>query len=345
MKNITVMGAGGWGIALANLLNGAGHKVALAAYFGEEARLLRDERGNDKLLPGVRIPDAVEITDFEGAGGYVRRSDVIVCASPSPAVGSTVSCVAPYLNEGQLIVNVSKGLDEKRLLRLSQVIEDVSRVPRVAVLSGPSHAEELARGVPTTIVASSRHADVADRVQDIFMTPVLRVYTNPDIIGVELGGALKNIIALAVGITDGLGLGDNSKAAIMTRGLAEISRLGVAMGADPFTFSGLSGMGDLVVTCTSVHSRNRRAGILLGQGYSAEETLKSVGMVVEGINTARAALLLAREYGVEMPITAEVNNVLFGGLDVKTAVRNLLGRDKKSEISSTLLSHPRTSAL
>ena len=339
MKNITVMGAGGWGIALAKLLAGAGHDVALAAYLDEEVKQLAETRENPKLLPGVKIPDSVRVTGFGGAGDFVRRAGVIVCASPSIAVESTVARIKPFLNDGQIIVNVAKGLDEKRLLRLSEVIENVSGLSRVAVLSGPTHAEEVAAGVPSTIVAASRHEGVAEAVQDIFMTPLFRVYTNPDVVGVELGGALKNIIALAVGIADGLGYGDNAKAAIMTRGLAEISRLGRACGADAFTFSGLSGMGDLIVTCTSVHSRNRRAGILLGRGFTPEETLKQVGMVVEGINTARAAMLMARKYNVELPITAEINNVLFNGLDVATAVRNLLARDKTSEISSTLLSH------
>ena len=261
----------------------------------------------------------------------VKNSDMIVFAVPSKAVRETAKRFFPYVEENQIVVNVAKGIEEGSLLRLSQIISEIIPFCKVAVLSGPSHAEEVGKGLVTACVAASEDIEIAEEVQKVFMNPVFRVYTNTDIIGVEIGGALKNLIALAAGISDGVGFGDNSKAALMTRGIVEISRLGVAMGGKAETFSGLSCVGDLIVTCTSKHSRNRMAGMLLGKGKSLEETLKEVHMVVEGVNTAKAAYDLSVKYNVNMPITKEIYDVLFFGQDTKQAVVNLMTRDKTAE--------------
>lgn len=267
-------------------------------------------------------------TDLEKC---LKEPDVAVLAVPSPFTRSTARQMAPFVRNHQKIVNVAKGVEEKTLMTLSEIIEEEIPNADVSVLSGPSHAEEVGKGIPTTCVVSSRTRETAEYLQGIFMSPVFRVYTTPDILGVELGGALKNVIALAAGTADGLGYGDNTKAALITRGIAEIARLGVKMGAKSETFYGLSGMGDLIVTCASVHSRNRKAGFLIGQGRTMEEAMKEVQMVVEGVYSAKAAKGLSEKYEVEMPIITEVNKVLFEGKAASEAVMDLMLRDKKVE--------------
>jgi len=329
IMKITVIGAGSWGTALANLLSKNGHEILLWAFLEEEARRLRESRENVEFLPGLRLPESIEFTaSIELAASF---GEMFLMVVPSKFVGETIEKFSPYMRPGCLIVNAAKGLDEKRLLRLSDVISNGVPGSKVAVLSGPSHAEEVARYLPTTCVAASDDPKTAEKVQDIFMCPEFRVYASTDVIGVELGGAVKNVIALAAGISDGMGYGDNAKAALMTRGIAEITRLGVAMGGQAATFAGLSGIGDLIVTCTSMHSRNRRAGILLGQGKSLEETLETIHMVVEGVNTAKTAYALSVKYDVDMPITYEINKVLFEGKNPGSAVNDLMTRDKTHE--------------
>lgn len=329
MARISVLGAGSWGTALALLLHNNGHEVILWSALGEEIDVLREKRENVSKLPGVKIPEAIDITtDLERS---LRDADVAVLAVPSPYIRSTCKRMAPYMKKGQRIVNVAKGVEEKTLMTLSEIIEQELPGAEVSVLSGPSHAEEVGKGLPTTCVVSSRRRETAEYLQGIFMSPVFRVYTTPDMLGVELGAALKNVIALAAGTADGLGYGDNTKAALITRGIAEIARLGVKMGARVETFYGLSGIGDLIVTCASVHSRNRRAGYLIGKGYSMEEAMTEVQMIVEGVYSAKAGKELAEKYEVEMPIIAEVNKVLFEGKSASEAVIDLMVRDKKVE--------------
>ena len=329
MAKISVLGSGSWGMALALLLHNNGHEVLLWSARPEDARKLREKRENPDRLPGVQIPEDIEIlTDLERA---IKSADVTVLAVASPYIRSTAHKMAPFIRKGQKIVNVAKGIEEKTLKTLSEVIEEEIPQGNVAVLSGPSHAEEVGRGLPTTCVISAHTQETAEYLQSIFMSPVFRVYTTPDILGVELGGALKNVIALAAGTADGLGYGDNTKAALITRGITEIGRLGKKMGAQMETFYGLSGIGDLIVTCASKHSRNRKAGYLIGQGYTMEEAMKEVQMVVEGVYSARAARELAEKYEVEMPIITEVNRVLFEGKSAAEAVMDLMLRDKKVE--------------
>lgn len=328
MAKINVIGSGGWGTANAILLANNGHDVTLWSYFDEESANLKKYHENKPYLPGVRIPDSVKFTSDISLCG---SADLIVVAVPSHTVKATAKALLPYVKGGQLILNISKGFDEEHQLRLSEIIQEVIPNAVVASMSGPSHAEEVAIGMPTTnVVAHSKH-EVTAYIQDLYMSPVFRVYTSNDIIGVELGGALKNIIALAAGICDGLGYGDNTKAALITRGLVEITRLGVKMGARPETFSGLTGMGDLIVTCTSMHSRNRRAGILIGQGKSADEAQKEVNMTVEGVKATVAAYKLARKYDVNMPIVNTIYKVLFENYNVNDATEQLMGREKKYE--------------
>ena len=328
MARISVLGAGSWGTALALLLHNNGHEVILWSALGEEIDVLREKRENVSKLPGVKIPEAIDITtDLERS---LRDADVAVLAVPSPYIRSTCKRMAPYMKKGQRIVNVAKGVEEKTLMTLSEIIEQLPGA-EVSVLSGPSHAEEVGKGLPTTCVVSSRRRETAEYLQGIFMSPVFRVYTTPDMLGVELGAALKNVIALAAGTADGLGYGDNTKAALITRGIAEIARLGVKMGARMETFYGLSGIGDLIVTCASVHSRNRKAGYLMGKGYSMEAAMAEVQMIVEGVYSAKAGKELAEKYEVEMPIIAEVNKVLFEGKSASEAVIDLMVRDKKVE--------------
>ena len=329
MKKIAVIGSGGWGTAIASLLADCGHKVILWSYFKEESEALAKDKENKKLLPGVILPDSVSYTASleEAADG----AEILVMVTPSQAISSTAKALSPFVKEGTVIVNASKGLEQETQKRLSVVIQEAIPQAKVAVMSGPSHAEEVGRKLPTTNVIACGDMSVSESLQEVFMRDTFRVYTSHDMVGVELGGALKNVIALCAGITDGLGLGDNAKAALMTRGMAEISRLGVAMGADPLTFLGLSGVGDLIVTCTSMHSRNRRAGILIGQGKSPEEAIQEVKMVVEGFYATKAAYALGKKMNVEMPIVEQAYRVLFENADPKEAVMSLMVREKREE--------------
>lgn len=329
MAKVSVLGAGSWGTALSLLLCKNGHEVTLWSALEDEVRMLCEKREHESKLPGVRLPKDMKITaDLEDS---LQDPDVAVLAVPSPFTRSTAHRMAPFVKKGQIIVNVAKGVEEHTLMTLSEIISEEIPQADVCVLSGPSHAEEVGKGLPTTCVVSAEKRETAEYLQGIFMSPVFRVYTTPDILGVELGGALKNVIALAAGTADGLGYGDNTKAALITRGIAEISRLGTKMGARAETFYGLSGIGDLIVTCASVHSRNRKAGYLMGKGYTMQEAMDEVKMVVEGVYSARAAKSLAEKYQVEMPIIEEVNKVLFEDKPAADAVRDLMLRDKKVE--------------
>ncbi len=329
-SNIAIMGAGSWGTALAVLLSKVGHKVTLWTRFQEEADMINTQREQSKYLPGIKIPEGIVCcSDLEKA---VTKKEMIVAAVPSQALRENMRSISRLVGSNQIIISAAKGIEQNTLMKMSEIILEEVPDSKVAVLSGPSHAEEVARGIPTTVVSASSEISIAKRVQDAFMAPAFRVYTNPDLTGVEMGGALKNVIALCAGISDGLGYGDNTKAALMTRGLTEIARLGKALGADTHTFAGLSGMGDLIVTCTSLHSRNRKAGMLIGQGMCLEEALEEVKMVVEGVGTTKAAMDLSRRYGVEMPIVEQAYRVLFKGDDPRQAVTRLMVRDKKDEI-------------
>ncbi len=330
MKKISVIGSGSWGTALAVMLDKYGHDVTIWSWKEEEARRIREDHEHREFLPGVRINESVKIETSPEKS--IEGADIIIAAIPSKFVRLNMEKFAPYFKKEQIIVNVAKGLEDGSLLTLAEVIKDCVPQCEVCVLSGPSHAEEVGRDIPTACVVASHDEATAKMIQEEFMNPNFRLYTNTDVLGVELGGALKNIIALAAGMSDGLSYGDNTKAALMTRGIAEISRLGIAMGAKADTFGGLSGIGDLIVTCTSMHSRNRRAGILLGQGKTLDETLQEVHMVVEGVNTAQAAYHLSQKYNVNMPITSEINKVLFEGKDARKAVLDLMMRDKTSEV-------------
>ena len=331
MAKISVLGAGSWGTALSILLYNNGHEVILWSALGEEITTLREKREHVSKLPGVKIPEPIDITiDLERS---LRDTDVAILAVPSPYTRSTCKRMAPFVKNGQKIVNVAKGVEEKTLLTLSEIIEQELPQANVSVLSGPSHAEEVGKGLPTTCVAAAHRKKTAEFMQSVFMSPVFRVYTSPDMLGVEIGAALKNVIALAAGTADGLGCGDNTKAALITRGIAEIARLGIAMGGKQQTFYGLSGIGDLIVTCASMHSRNRRAGILIGKGYTMDEAMKEVQMVVEGVYSAKAGLLLAQKYGCDMPIVSQVNQVLFDGKSPKEALADLMMRDPRIESS------------
>ena len=329
MAKAGVIGSGSWGTALARVLSKNGHEVTLWSRREEESRMLREERENKSKLPGVKLPDDILCTtDLEQT---VEGKDILVLATASPSIRSMAKKMAPYVAAGQLIVDVSKGIEESTLMILTDVIAQEIPQCRAAVLSGPSHAEEVGRDIPTTVVAGAKDRETAEYIQNLFMNKVFRVYTRPDMLGIELGGALKNVIALAAGAADGLGCGDNTKAALITRGIAEMSRLGVAMGGHIETFNGLTGIGDLIVTCASIHSRNRRAGILIGQGKTMQEAMDEVKMVVEGVNSAKAAKTLAEKYGIDMPIVQEVNQVLFEDKPAREALADLMLRDKKIE--------------
>lgn len=326
---VSVLGAGSWGTALAVLLCENGHEVTLWSIDKREVEMIDEKREQVEKLPGVRIPDRIAVTnELENS---IPGREMLVLAVPSIFIRSTARMMQPYVEDGQIIVNVSKGIEEDTLMNMTDVIEDEIHNARVGVLSGPSHAEEVGRKIPTTVVAGAHDKETAEAIQDAFMGPVFRVYTSPDMVGIELGAALKNVIALAAGIIDGLGYGDNTKAALITRGIVEITRLGMAMGGRAETFAGLSGIGDLIVTCTSSHSRNHNAGYLIGQGKSYQEAMDEVKMVVEGVYSAKAALKLAEKYGVEVPITEQVNHVLFDGVAAKDAVLSLLMRNRTSE--------------
>ena len=330
MAEIMILGSGGFGVSLSVMLHKYGHSITMWSKFPKEIDEIQLFGENRKLLPGIPIDSSIELTSsMENA----RKADLVIFAVPSFAIRSVAKELVGVIHPHTIVANVAKGFEPDSLLRLSEVIREELPQNDIVVLSGPSHAEEIARNVPTTIVAACENRRSAEYVQDILMNTNLRVYVNDDILGVELGGALKNIIAVCAGICDGLGVGDNTKAALMTRGLAEIARLGVAMGARAETFMGLSGMGDLIVTCTSMHSRNRRAGILIGKGYTMEEAMDEVKMVVEGVYSAKAAMTLAEKYEVQLPIIEQVNEVLFHGKAAAQAVNDLMLRDKKIEIS------------
>ncbi len=331
MSKIGVLGAGSWGTALAIVLAKNGHEVELWSAVKSEVDMLIEHREHKDRLPKVKLPDSIQIErTLEKA---CKEKDLLVFAVASPYVRSTAKLCAPFIKEGQIIVNVAKGIEEASLMTLSEILEEELPSTDVAVLSGPSHAEEVSKEIPTTVVVGAKTKKTAMIIQEIFMNDVFRVYTSPDIIGIELGGSIKNVIALAAGVIDGLELGDNTKAALMTRGIAEMSRLGTAMGGKLETFSGLSGIGDLIVTCTSKHSRNRNAGYLMGKGYTAKEAMEEVKQVVEGVYSAKAALLLSRKYNVSMPIVEEVNLVLFEDKSTKDALNDLFSRDKRKEYS------------
>ena len=328
MSKIGVIGSGTWGTALAVLLTGNGHEVELWSAVPAEVEALTATRRHPNL-GDTPIPEKIRVTgDLEQA---MKDKELLVLSVPSVYVRETAHRMAPFLKEGKVITNVAKGIEDTTLKNLSEIIEEELPAARVTVLSGPSHAEEVSRGLPTTCVAGAHRRQDAELVQNLFMSPVFRVYTSPDMLGIELGGALKNVIALAAGIADGLGCGDNTKAALITRGIAEITRLGTAMGGSPETFSGLTGIGDLIVPCASMHSRNRRAGILIGKGYTMDEAMKEVKMVVEGVYSARAARALSKEYQVSMPIVEQVNEVLFDGKPAKDALYDLMLRDRRAE--------------
>ena len=327
MKKVSVIGAGSWGSALAVLLANNGHEVTLWTHDPHEIEMLSTKREQVEKLPGVKLPDNIMIeADLKTA---LTDEDVVVMAVPSPVVRMVAKQMSPFIKDGQIIVNVAKGIEDVTYKTLSDIIEEEIPNAEVCVLSGPSHAEEVGRGIPTTVVVGAKNKETAEMLQDVFMNKVFRVYTSSDIVGIELGGALKNVIALAAGTVDGLGYGDNTKAALMTRGIAELTRLGEALGGKPETFSGLTGVGDLIVTCTSVHSRNRKAGYLMGKGMTAEEAMKEVKMVVEGVYSAKAALGLAKKCNVAVPIVEAVNRVLFENADPKEEVSNLLLRERK----------------
>ncbi len=327
--NIGILGAGSWGIALTTLLAGNGHKVSVWSIDKDEIDMLKEYREHKTKLPGVKISEEVVFTTEVEA--VCKNAELLVMVVPSPFIRSTSKTISPYVNNQQIIVNVSKGIEEDTLMTLTEIISEEVPQAKVAVLSGPSHAEEVGNGLATTVVAGSDDKEVAMLIQDTFMNDYFRVYTSPDVIGIELGGALKNVIALAAGMADGLGCGDNTKAALITRGISEIARLGIAMGGKLETFSGLSGIGDLIVTCASKHSRNRNAGYLMGQGMTYKEAMNEVKMVVEGVYSAKAALLLSKKYDIEMPIVSIVNRVLFEDLPASEAMALLLGRTKTSE--------------
>lgn len=327
---VGIVGAGSWGIALSVLVDRNGHEATVWSHTPSVIEMLQNEHEHKTKLPGVILNESIKITN--NLEKVITENDVIILGVPSPYIRSTAHDMAKFVKDGQVIVNVSKGIEEETLMTLSEVIEQEIPNGKVAVMCGPSHAEEVGRGIPTTIVVGAHERETAEMLQNLFMNEVFRVYSSPDVLGMEIGSALKNVIALAAGCADGLGYGDNTKAALITRGIAEISRLGTAMGGKAETFAGLTGMGDLIVTCASMHSRNRRAGILIGQGMSAKEAMDEVKMVVEGVYSAKAALKLAKKYNVEMPIIEQINLVLFENKPAKDAVRDLMIRDKKIEI-------------
>ena len=334
MAKVGVLGAGSWGTALSILLHDNGHQVTIWSIDEKEVAMLNEKREHATKLPGVKIPEDIVITnEMEKA---ITGKDFMVLAVPSIFTRGTAAKMKPYVAENQIIVDVAKGIEESTLMTLSQQIEQEIPQADVAVLSGPSHAEEVGRKLPTTCVIGAKSKETAEYLQSMFISKVFRVYTSPDILGIELGGSLKNVIALAAGIADGLGYGDNTKAALITRGIAEIARLGVKMGGKIESFVGLTGIGDLIVTCASVHSRNRKAGYLMGQGKSMQEAMDEVQMVVEGVYSAKAAAKLAKRYEVPMPIVDEINKILFEGKDPKQAVDDLMLRESKIENASLL---------
>ena len=329
MAKVGVLGAGSWGTALALLLHENGHNVTVWSISKEEVEELTKEREHKSKLPGVKLPEDMKFTNVMEEAIFDK--DFMVLAVPSPFTRTTARKMKPFVKDGQKIVDVAKGIEESTLMTLSQQIKEEIPQADVAVLSGPSHAEEVGRGLPTTCVIGAKTKETAEYLQEAFMSETFRVYTSSDMLGMELGGSLKNVIALAAGIADGLGYGDNTKAALITRGIAEIARLGVKMGGKIESFTGLTGIGDLIVTCASVHSRNRKAGYLIGQGKSMQEAMDEVKMVVEGVYSTKAAIKLAKKYDVDIPIIEQVNEVLFEGKNPGEAVKDLMLRDKKIE--------------
>lgn len=327
-EKIAVIGSGGWGTAVSIHLSDLGHDVTLWSWQKSESDDLAKNLENKEFLPGVGLNPKINFTSDISC---TSDKDIIILVTPSKVIRQTAKQMSKYISDGTPIVILSKGLESDSLKPLSDVVEEEIPQAKIAVMSGPSHAEEVARKIPTTNIVACKDLKCAEYIQTVFMSQNFRVYTGSDVLGVELGGALKNVIALCAGIIDGIGFGDNTKAALMTRGIREISRLGVKMGADPETFWGLSGIGDLIVTCTSMHSRNRRAGILLGKGKTLDEALNEVHMVVEGVVNCRAAYELAKKYDVEMPIVCEAYDVLYNGKNPHDAVMELMLRDKKHE--------------
>ena len=329
MARVGIIGAGSWGTALSVVLCDNGHEVTLWSVLEDEIKMLKECHEQKEKLPRLKLSEyMVFTTDSEQA---VFGMDILVLAVPSPFTRSTAKSMSGFVRQNQIIVSVAKGIEEKTLMPLTDIIEEEIPAADVAVMCGPSHAEEVGLRLPTTLVAGARTKKTAEYVQSVFMNDVFRVYTTPDMLGMELGGALKNVIALAAGMTDGLGLGDNTKAALITRGITEIGRLALAMGAKFETISGLTGIGDLIVTCASKHSRNRKAGMLIGQGYTMKEAMDEVKMVVEGVYSAKAAIALGKKYQVDLPIIEQVNAVLFENRPAKEAVTELMMRDKKAE--------------
>jgi len=329
MAEIGIIGAGSWGTALGNLLSGAGHEVRIWDLNADIVSDIRDNGRNSRYLPDVELsPDLLAVdTDREAVDG----AGIALFAVPAQHFRAAVTSAAVHMTDDAIILNVAKGIEQKSLQTISQIADEYAPTHTYAVLSGPSHAEEVALGMPTTVAVASGDTGAAEYVQDVFTTDRFRVYTNSDVIGLELGGSLKNIIALGAGITDGMGYGDNTKAAIMTRGIVEMIRLGIRMGAHADTFSGLSGIGDLIVTCTSMHSRNRRCGIMIGEGTDPQEAMDRIGMVVEGIFTAEAAVELATKLNVELPITESIYRIIKGDISPQDALVDLMGRPSRHE--------------
>ncbi|MCI7679970.1 MAG: NAD(P)H-dependent glycerol-3-phosphate dehydrogenase [Clostridiales bacterium] len=330
MKNIAVIGAGSWGTALALTLSNKGHQVKICDVDQAHIREMKEHRENVKYLPGIPFNDNLAVVGSTEEA--MEGADIVLFSAPAQHFRSAFEHAIPLIEDSMVVVNVAKGIEQGTLMRMSEIATLLKPDVKYVVLSGPSHAEEVGRFMPTTVAVASKDMKLAEYIQDEFMTDRFRVYTNSDVCGVELGGALKNIIALGAGISDGIGFGDNAKAALMTRGITEMKRLGVSLGADPETFAGLTGVGDLIVTCTSMHSRNRRCGIMIGEGVKPSEATKKVGMVVEGMFTTIAAYELAKRVGVEMPITECIYECINEKIDAREAVEILMGRDKKNEM-------------
>lgn len=330
MKKIAVIGAGSWGTALSVMLSTKGHQIRICDVDRKLIERMKKDRSNEKYLPGIRFNENLSVVSSNAEA--IEGADIVLFAAPAQHFRSALEQAVPFLSEDQILVNVAKGIEKETLLRLSEITHILRPGSKYCVLSGPSHAEEVGRLLPATVTVASKDMALAEYIQKEFSTDRFRVYTNEDVCGVELGGALKNIIALGAGVSDGIGLGDSAKAALMTRGLTEITRLGIRLGAKQETFAGLSGMGDLIVTCTSMHSRNRRCGIMIGEGIPVKEAIDRVGMVVEGITTADAAWKLAQREHVEMPITECIYNCIHGKITAADALGILMDRDYKNEM-------------
>jgi len=328
MAKITILGGGTWGVGLSRVITDNGHDLIIWSKIESEIQELSSTR-QYKNLPGYVLPNAVKLTLDEQEA--VKDRDVLIMAVASPYVRQTARLLAPYITKGQLIVNVAKGIEADSLLPMTGIIKEEIPDAEIAVLSGPSHAEEVCKGMPTTCVIGAKSKETAEYLQNIFMNPVFRTYISNDMLGIELGASLKNVIALAAGMVEGLGFGDNTLAALITRGIAEITRLGTAMGGHVHTFYGLSGIGDLIVTCASKHSRNRTAGVYMGQGMSAQEAMDKVKQIVEGVHSTKAAKTLAEKYNIEMPIVTQVYEIVFNGKSVRDAFSDLMNRDGKAE--------------